>query len=232
MPYGHNWLGMGANAQWHEPNQAYIEAKSKIAGATGEYGDDSLDDLQYSYAGRMANTANLSAQATAERMEYQGKEAEDIRKETGWFRGMDGKWRFEISDRASELLERPKVELHREDNGDVYYTGTLEGILKHDDLFEAYPNLRSCEVIIQTTEEGVLGSAFAEDNQIVLKQELFRRKKNDASRKAESPKLRTARNTRNTTRPLKKTTASRTKRGWSAQGRLRRSSSHWNRQTV
>lgn len=38
----------------------------------------------------------------ARALEASGVKAEDILRETGWFRGMDGKWRFEIDDSAME----------------------------------------------------------------------------------------------------------------------------------
>ena len=55
---------------------------------------------RYSYAGKNAHTADTAALETAERLEMQGLDPEDIRRETGWFRGDDGLWRFEIDDRG------------------------------------------------------------------------------------------------------------------------------------
>lgn len=57
---------------------------------------------RYSFAGRNANRADQEALARAEEMERAGEDAEQIRRETGWFRGMDGLWRFEIDDSAME----------------------------------------------------------------------------------------------------------------------------------
>lgn len=53
---------------------------------------------RYSYGGRNANRADLDALAEAERLEMQGVDDETIRQMTGWHRGMEGKWRFEIDD--------------------------------------------------------------------------------------------------------------------------------------
>ena len=52
----------------------------------------------YQFAGPMAETADRLQLSKAEQMLSEGKDAEEIRKETGWFKGVDGKWRFEISD--------------------------------------------------------------------------------------------------------------------------------------
>lgn len=57
---------------------------------------------RYSFAGRNANQADREALARAEEMEHSGADAEQIRRETGWFRGIDGLWRFEIDDSTME----------------------------------------------------------------------------------------------------------------------------------
>ncbi len=60
--------------------------------------------VKYSYAGREAKTSDIKTLEAAIRLEDVGKTtSEEIRQQTGWFRGMDGKWRFEISDRDIEI---------------------------------------------------------------------------------------------------------------------------------
>lgn len=61
---------------------------------------------RYSYAGQNAANADLEALDTAEEMERRGVGAETIRQQTGWFRGRDGKWRFEIDDSGMEYRYR------------------------------------------------------------------------------------------------------------------------------
>lgn len=58
---------------------------------------------RFSYAGRDAGNADLEALHEAERYEMQGVDAETIRQKTGWFRGADGKWRWEIDDSGMKL---------------------------------------------------------------------------------------------------------------------------------
>lgn len=58
--------------------------------------------VQLLYAGENARTADLNALTRASAMEASGADAQTIRRETGWFRGMDGKWRFEIDDSGME----------------------------------------------------------------------------------------------------------------------------------
>lgn len=50
------------------------------------------------FGGRLAKTADHAALARAEQMAAQGVPREQIWNETGWFQGVDGKWRFEIDD--------------------------------------------------------------------------------------------------------------------------------------
>ena len=53
---------------------------------------------RYAYAGEGARTANNSLLKKAKSMLKSGTTSEDVRKATGWFKGYDGKWRFEIDD--------------------------------------------------------------------------------------------------------------------------------------
>lgn len=58
---------------------------------------------RYSYAGENANTADLEALERAKKMKKAGFADEIIRQETGWFIGMDGKWRWEIDDSGMQF---------------------------------------------------------------------------------------------------------------------------------
>ena len=69
---------------------------------------------RYSYAGQNAANADLEALDTAEEMERRGVDAETIRQQTGWFRGRDGKWRFEIDDSGMEYRREGDANLRRE----------------------------------------------------------------------------------------------------------------------
>lgn len=58
---------------------------------------------KFSYAGEKAKNADKAALNTAKEMEKNGADAETIRQKTGWFRGADGKWRWEIDDSGMNL---------------------------------------------------------------------------------------------------------------------------------
>lgn len=55
------------------------------------------------FAGPKAKTADMAALSRAQEMAETGVNRDDIWRETGWFTGVDGKWRFEIDDRNINL---------------------------------------------------------------------------------------------------------------------------------
>ena len=73
--------------------------------------DESGNDIKYSMGGLKAETADKSALEKAMELEKDGTDSEKIRKETGWFKGYDGKWRFEIDD--SELEFKTDIKKNR-----------------------------------------------------------------------------------------------------------------------
>ena len=54
--------------------------------------------VKYSMAGTKAKTASSKNLALAEAMEEDGASREEIWRKTGWIRGADGQWRFEVDD--------------------------------------------------------------------------------------------------------------------------------------
>ena len=73
--------------------------------------NESSNDIKYSMGGLKAETADKSALEKAMELEKDGTDSEKIRKETGWFKGYDGKWRFEIDN--SELEFKTDIEKNR-----------------------------------------------------------------------------------------------------------------------
>lgn len=91
---------------------------------------------RFSYAGRDAGNADLEALHEAERYEMQNVDAETIRQKTGWFRGADGKWRWEIDDSGAEtdtkwgFLRNPDAKRYNElfEKAYLYDTATAEDL--------------------------------------------------------------------------------------------------------
>lgn len=74
---------------------------------------------RYSFAGQNVANADLEALDTAEEMERRGVDAETIRQQTGWFRGRDGKWRFEIDDSGMENVPGEYARMYRNTAGEI-----------------------------------------------------------------------------------------------------------------
>lgn len=103
------------------------------------------------FAGANAQTADTHSLAMAEKRLADGEDAEKVRKETGWFKGVDGKWRFEISDADAKLkIEAykgnplaPEVAQWTRENDRGPNLGDL---IDHPALFAAYPGLKDLRV--------------------------------------------------------------------------------------
>ena len=85
---------------------------------------------QQTFAGVNAKTADKVALARAQNMEAEGASRDAIWDETGWFKGVDGKWRFEIDDSASEYSS---------------YHG--KPFMRHKPMYQAYDDLRDVRLI-------------------------------------------------------------------------------------
>lgn len=114
-------------------------------------------------AGERANTAMISRLQKAESMEREAASSEEIWKETGWMRGPDHKWRFEIPDNLDKI-NFPK-------DGNPH---TLGEIYDNPALYEAYPELAQKTVRMEDTKSskdkrtrGAYGYV-AEDGSIVI----------------------------------------------------------------
>jgi len=82
-----------------------------------------------SVAGIRAGTADREALRRAEAMEQSGTDNETIRQETGWYRGMDGQWRFEIDDGDATFSRNGEAQ-YSTDNADyARYTQLMNRML-------------------------------------------------------------------------------------------------------
>jgi hypothetical protein len=118
-------------------DESLLSEEDKEALASGEL---------FQFVGERAATANTDVLAKARQMADEGYWPQDIWEQTGWYRGTDGKWRFEISDDKAVLGKLPEFGVDR----------TLGEVLIHPQLYEAYPELANMRVY---TVKG-LGSAY------------------------------------------------------------------------
>jgi hypothetical protein len=98
---------IGRRADAPEPQPAPGNLQEALAFAIQDPARSDSPNFLYSFAGERARTANLEARDLAAKMEEDGATREEIWEATwdqhnqGWFRGVDGKWRWEIDDELS-----------------------------------------------------------------------------------------------------------------------------------
>lgn len=100
----YDWIRDALNKLSGTGEEAYLRNAEKLyAKALRETGaQESERGAQMLFAGKNAKTADMRTLERAVALEADGTSPESILKETGWFRGMDGKWRFEIDDSGME----------------------------------------------------------------------------------------------------------------------------------
>ncbi|AFV50631.1 hypothetical protein G169_gp16 [Pseudomonas phage AF] len=93
------------------------------------------------FAGQTAWSADMPSLADAEQRIADGDNAEQVRRETGWSQGADGKWRFEIDDSQAQFAPINDWLDDAEVDG-----VTLGEALNHPALFAAYPELAQVQI--------------------------------------------------------------------------------------
>ena len=174
--------------------------------------EEGLEDVsmldRYSFGGRNAKAADLEALDRAQEMERRGVAADTIFRETGWFQGADGKWRFEIDDSGMEysrwgdmnrsdrteyarfreleskfidgtITQEEQAELrslleegHGPGRAEEQQTPRLSDFVRHDELYQNYPQLRQAGLQFADLTDGTRGTYNAEANTITLNNSL------------------------------------------------------------
>lgn len=138
----------------------------------GERGAENLDKAEEA-------SVRLDNLAAARSMETAGKDALAIKMATGWERGTDGKWRYEIPD--IKVIRQPEMTVNRTEEGDVWYKTKLGKLIDATELFTAYPQLADIEVGIQTLPKGESGSYH--NNVLILNIDTYKDKKEDVKKR-------------------------------------------------
>lgn len=96
----------------------------------------SSEETHYSVVGNKAQNANIEKRIKAEAMEKTGKSREEIFDATGWWRGKDKQWRFEIPDNIENVNLK-----------NISEAGTkLSLVYDNPDLYKAYPQLKDLKI--------------------------------------------------------------------------------------
>lgn len=132
----------------NEEFNGYIDLAEQMAEEKSgqETYTEKTEKRKHSFAGPNAKTANSQTLAEAKELDEAGVANETIRQQTGWFKGMDGKWRFEVDDSSSRISE------------DVSNYMTLGELLKDAEILKAYPNMEDVSVVFQSLPKGVNAS--------------------------------------------------------------------------
>lgn len=99
--------------------------------------------------------------AVARSMDRAGKDARVIKEATGWERGADGKWRYEVGD---VILSKAWFErnLKTDDSGSGSFSGTLADVVPSE-LLTAYPALKDVPVTIRISPSSGRAGAYSSD---------------------------------------------------------------------
>ncbi|MBQ2175865.1 MAG: hypothetical protein II453_12655 [Alphaproteobacteria bacterium] len=131
------------NAKTNTQYVAFESNQIKSTDNRGTYSES--ENIYYQFAGEKAQTAALDNLRLAQNMEINDYSTDEIWRETGWYKGKDGKWRFEISDDDAVVdLSKTATDVGT----------TLGNILSHDKLYSAYPELRGLSVIVSSEMKG------------------------------------------------------------------------------
>ena len=102
-------------------------------------------------------TTRIDNLAIAREMENKGDDAKAIKYATGWERGADGKWRYEIGDYTFRLTD------------DWRQAKTLGDAIEHDELFAAYPELKEIAVYLDDNANSNGGNFNPKENKITVR---------------------------------------------------------------
>lgn len=136
---------------WHRLQVAKERGESGISCLVGmderlanRLGNGLNQEVLYSFAGVTAATMDPWAQETARALLEAGVAVETVRQQTGWFKGPDEKWRFEISDDAAAI--KPVCSWKSKAESGAL---TLGEFVDHPALFAAYPLLERMPITFE-----------------------------------------------------------------------------------
>lgn len=118
---------------------------------------NSSDNIRFSLAGeRGAAAADKAEERTfrmdnlsvARKMEEEKKDAKAIKMATGWERGADGKWRYEMSDaKIKDTMDVGGGHIVKRYEDDMLWNGgKLSKVIDAPELFKAYPQLKDVRI--------------------------------------------------------------------------------------
>ena len=118
---------------------------------------NSSDNIRFSLAGERGaaaadkaeeRTARMDNLSVARKMEEEKKDAKAIKMATGWERGADGKWRYEMPDAMiKDTMDVGGGHIVKRYEDDMLWNGgKLSDVIDAPELFKAYPQLKDVRI--------------------------------------------------------------------------------------
>lgn len=118
---------------------------------------NSSDNIRFSLAGERGaaaadkaeeRTTRMDFLSVARKMEEEKKDAKAIKMATGWERGADGKWRYEIPDaKIKDTMNVGGGQIVKRYEDDMLWNGgKLSDVIDAPELFKAYPQLKDVRI--------------------------------------------------------------------------------------
>ena len=115
---------------------------------------------KFSLAGINAETADIAKLEKARNLLADGMDRKEVWKKTGWYKGKDGKFRFEISDLNLKLKDQFRKIKRDLDKKSGVWIVKLGEIISHQKLFKAYPEMRILNVAITNEPDSTYGGRY------------------------------------------------------------------------
>ena len=134
---------------------------------TGVNTQDMQEQPKYSFGGEQAKLANRVMLQHAKSMQRAGVSPAEIWEKTGWYEGLEGRWKFEINDREMQFDRYGQM------NGENRNPQKLSDFIQHDKLFENYPELKDVNFKIDYLDVFHYGQYDPTTNTITLSRSIL-----------------------------------------------------------
>ncbi len=133
----------------------------------------------------IGRNAQLSAIAKfnlnlAREMQNNKMPAKDIRLATGWEKGLDKKWRYEIPDGKFKDIDLDDLKKIIDNDGTAIRVSKLGDIFDAPDLYQAYPEIKDINVRFKELPPRNYGSFNIRDKVITVNKDLYNEKRPEA----------------------------------------------------
>lgn len=153
-----------------ERNEAKELAKKILRGDVSHLGGEATGKEQLQIIGEKAKLTKeiKDNKILAEFLETKGHTPLEIRNITGWERGIDDKWRYEIDDANADFLHSKALisQLMAIKHGEEIDLGNLGDNFSYKELYEAYPELKNIKFLL-TNDNGGYNANYNDETKTI-----------------------------------------------------------------